>query len=335
MRSVRLVVPDLFLPREFAAEVCAGLRLPALEKMLARGASTGSAQTDVSGVPLERRLLELFGMPEDAGVATLGAAFDGLGEGHWLRADPVHLHIQRDRLLLQEVVPSADEAAGFSAALSRHFSSEGLEFFAPHPQRWYVRLDSAPAIETVPLSQVLGRNVRELLPQIGARWARLFGEIQMLLYSHEINERREARGELPVNGVWLWGEGRAAMPQRRYREASSDEMLVEMFAKAADVPFACWAEQWRGMTGEGEQLLVWNGLRRSLLCGDLAGWREALQTFEEGYAQPLWQALRSGRIEHLALEAGGAEGAQRVTVGRADTWALWRRARPLAAYPMV
>jgi len=37
MRNVHLVICDLFLPKEFAAEVCAGLRLPALEKMLARG----------------------------------------------------------------------------------------------------------------------------------------------------------------------------------------------------------------------------------------------------------------------------------------------------------
>lgn len=329
MRSVRLVVPDLFLPREFAAEVCAGLRLPALEKVLAR-----SARTDVPGLPLEQWLAGLFGVP-DAGIAALGAAFNGLGDGHWLRTDPVHLHMQRDRLVLQEVAPTAEEAAEFCSALNRHFSCEGLEFFAPHPQRWYLRFDSGPEIETIPLSQALGRNVRESLPRVGARWARLFSEIQMLLYSHELNERREARGELPVNGVWLWGEGRAATPQRHYREASSDEVLAEMFAKAAGVPFGGWPERWRDVPGEGEQLLVWNGLHRALQRGDLAGWREALQAFETGYAQPLWQALRSGRISCLTLEAGGAEGALRATLGRADAWALWRRSRPLAAYPMV
>ena len=31
MKNVHLVVADLFLPKEFAAEVCAGLQLPALE----------------------------------------------------------------------------------------------------------------------------------------------------------------------------------------------------------------------------------------------------------------------------------------------------------------
>jgi len=37
MKSIHLVITDLFLPKDIAAEVCADLRLPALEKMLVRG----------------------------------------------------------------------------------------------------------------------------------------------------------------------------------------------------------------------------------------------------------------------------------------------------------
>lgn len=330
MRSVRLVVPDLFLPTEFAAEVCAGLRLPALEKMLAGGRSE-----PLEAMPLEHRLAELFGLPADVGIASFGAAFEGLGEGNWLRADPVHLQLRRDRMVLHEVTLAADEAAEFCAGLNRHFSGEGLEFFAPHSQRWYVRLDSPAEIGTVPLSQAAGRNVRELLPRGCGHWGQLYNEIQMLLFAHATNERREARGEPTVNSVWLWGGGRAATTQPRYRDASSDEILVEMFAAAAGVPFASWPGQWRDMPGDGEQLLVWNGLHHALRRGDLAAWREALQRFETGYAQPLWQALRSGRIVRLQLEAGGAEGARRIVLGRADTWAFWRRPRALGAEGMV
>ncbi|BBI99846.1 hypothetical protein FGKAn22_15390 [Ferrigenium kumadai] len=332
MRSVRLVVPDLFLPREFAAEVCAGLRLPALEKMLSRGRSE-----TVGAMTQESHLAGLFGLPASAGTASLGAAFDGLAEGHWLRADPVHLQLHRDRLVLQEVTLGADEANEFCASLNRHFSGEGIEFFAPHPQRWYVRLATEPAIETVPLSQAVGRNVRGLLPQ-GAdavRWTQLFNEIQMLLFAHELNERREARGEMPVNSVWLWGGGHAAMPQPRYRDVCSDDVLVGMFAAAAGVPFSGWSDRWPDAAGDGEQLLVWNGLRHALQRGDLTAWREALQAFEAGYLQPLWQALRGGRIGKLRLDVLAADGVHHVTLTRVDAWAFWRRAKPLAAYPMV
>jgi hypothetical protein len=341
MKNVHLVITDLFLPKDFASEVYADLRLPALEKMLARGASTGSARTgfgsaptDVSGLSLEGHLCELFGVPckLDAPIAPISAAFDGLGEGCWLRADPVHLRLQRDQLvLLPDVEISAGEAAQMCASLNLHFAGQSMEFFAPHPQRWYMRLDRLPDIETVPLSHAIGRNVHGLLPN-GAEatyWHQLFNEIQMLLFAHSVNETREARGELPVNSVWLWGGGCTAnvQLQKNYQNVSADEVLPEMFAAAAGIPFVGWSGQWNGSGNNGEQLLVWNGLRRALQRGDLLAWRDALQGFEISYAQPLWQALRSGKIAQLRIDILGGDGTRRVLLTRTATWAFWRRVK--------
>lgn len=171
--KVHLVIPDLFLLKDIAAEACADLRLPALEKLLARGASTGSVPSTGSGrtgdmdTSLENHLCGLFGVPSgDAPLAAISAAFDGLGAGCWLRADPVHLRLQRGQmLLLPNVDISADEARQARTSLNEHFAGQGMEFFAPHPLRWYVRLDRMPDIETVPLSQAYGRNVQGLLPK--------------------------------------------------------------------------------------------------------------------------------------------------------------------------
>ena len=403
MRSVHLIIPDLFLPADIAAEVCAGLRLPALEKMLARGASTGpapstgSGRTEGIGVSLESHLCELFGVPHEAGapIAPISAAFDGLGEGGcWLRADPVHLRLQRDQVvLLPEVGVSADEAGQLCAALNEHFAGQGMEFFAPHPQRWYLRVDRLPDIETVPLSQAAGHNVRDLLPKGGeaARWHRVFNEIQMLLFAHPLNAAREARGGLPVNSLWLWGGGCTGdvPPQKNYGLVSSDEELAGMFSAAAGIPFEQWQKRWNGpltlalsrrerepcgaaapseapltlaleeqlairlgcqntaakslvisqrerrYSLEGRQLLVWTGLRSALRRGDLGTWRSALQEFEAAYAQPLWQALRAGKIAQLQLDVIGGGHALRLLLGRADAWAFWRRARPFPEYSMV
>jgi len=343
MKSIHLVITDLFLPKDIAADVCAGLHLPALEKMLARGALTGSlalnpstssGRMDVSGMSLENHLCELFGVPCQQGVpiAPISALFDRLGEGCWLRADPVHLRLQRDQLvLLPDVEVSEDEAGQLCGALNAHFAGQGMEFFAPHPQRWYVRLDQLPDIETVPLSQAAGRNVHDLLPK-GAdamRWHRLFNEIQMLLYSHPVNEAREARGDLTINSLWLWGCGcsSAAPLEKTYDSVSSNEVLAGMFASAAEIPFAGWPEQWRDEDGSGKQLLVWTGLRSSLQRGGLDAWRVALQGFETGYAQPLWQALRSGKIAQLQIDIPGGDDIRRVCLTRGDAWAFWRRGK--------
>jgi hypothetical protein len=339
MKKIHLVVCDLFLPADFAAEVCVDLRLPALEKMLARGASTSSGAAEAL---LENRLCELFGVPceIEAPIAPISAAFDGLGKGCWLRADPVYLRLQRDQLiLLPEVGVDADEAAQLCAALNEHFAGQGMEFFAPHPQRWYMRLDRLPDIETVPLSQAAGNNVRGMLPRgaEAAHWHRVFNEIQMLLHSHPANEAREVRGALPVNSLWLWGGGCDAgmQPQKTFDCASSDEALAGMFAEAAGIPFSGWQAQWRGEQNGDRQLLVWTALRSALRRGDLDAWRTALQEFETGYAQPLWHALRTGEIAQLQVDILGGDRVRRLSLERADTWALWRRARPFARYSMV
>lgn len=339
MKNVHLVITDLFLPKDFAAEVCADLSLPALEKLLARGVSTGSERTDVSGISLENYLCEIFGAPCQP-VAPVSALFDGLGGGGWLRADPTHLRLQREQLvLLPDVDVSTDEAGQFCISLNEHFAGQGMEFIAPHPRRWYVRLDKLPEIETVSLSQAAGRNVYGLLPR-GAqagRWHQIFNEIQMLLFAHPVNEAREARGQLPVNSLWLWGCGCGVnVPlQKNYDFVSSDEVLVEMLASAADIPFAGWLNQWCAGEASGRELLVWTGLRSALQCGDLVAWREALQGFETGYAQPLWQALRSGKIAQLQMDILGGDGIRRVRLTRGDAWAFWRRAKPLARYSML
>ena len=305
--------------------------------MLARGASTGPAQTGEI-TSLEEMLCKAFGVSGQP-IAPVSAAFDGLGGGCWLRADPVHLRLQRDQLLLlPEVGVDAGEAAQLCAALNEYFAGQDMEFFAPQPQRWYMRLDRLPDIETVPLSQAAGRNVRGLLPggTEAARWHRIFNEIQMLLFAHPVNEARAARGELPVNSLWLWGcGGLSVLPQKTCDRVSSDEALAGMFAAAAGIPFAEWPGQWRDEENSGRQLLVWTGLRSALRRGDPDAWRAALQDFETGYAQPLWQALRAGKIAQVQLDVLGGDRTRRLLLTRADAWALWRRARPLAEYPMV
>ncbi len=346
MRSVHLVIPDLFPPEDFAVEACAGLRLPALERMLARGVSTGSGPSIGSGrterdSSLEALLCELFGVSCQGGapVAPISAAFDGLGKGCWLRADPAHLRLQRDRLiLLPEVEAKADEAVQMCSSLNEHFAGQGVAFLAPHPQRWYVRVDRLPDIETVPLSRAAGRNVRDLLSggKEAAHWRRMFNEIQMLLFSHPANEAREARGELPVNCLWLWGGGCSpAVPVQKVCDSvSSDEELAEMFAAAADIPFAGWPGRWRNEGGD-RQLLVWTGLRSALRRGDPEAWRAALRDFETGCAQPLWQALRAGSIAQFQVDIPGGDGIRRMSLGRADAWAFWRRVRPFAECSMM
>lgn len=325
MTTIHLVIPDLHLPTPFASEVCADLALPFLTKLLARGRKQTAPRSD----SLEACLCEAFGLA-DLPIAALSAQYDELPTGRWLRADPVNLTLQRDRLCLNIPAVEPSEAAAFCAHLNMYFAEQGLTFFAPHPQRWYLKLDTFPTINTTPLPHVIGKNVRNALPtgEHAPYWHQLFNEIQMLLYSHPINGEREQRGAEVINSVWFWGEGEVFDCTPQYSTIHGDTVLADMFATAARIPFNPWQKSWND--NSPKQLLIWTALHRAVQEGDFAAWRTAIQAFEQGYAQPLWQALCRGEISQLTLDSIGNERASRIQLTRSDTWAFWRNESQLA-----
>jgi hypothetical protein len=239
-------------------------------------------------------------------------------------------------MLLSGVLPSAEESRQLCASLNEYFSGREMQFFAPHPQRWYLRLNALPRIRTIPLPELYGRNIRRALPEgeDAAHWHQLFNEIQMLLYAHPVNDAREARGELPINSLWFWGEGKRVESLRKnYQNVSSDDELTKMFSVTAGIPFAEWSPYWQA--SKDDQLLVWTGLRSALQRGDLAAWRDFLQDFEIGYAQPLWQALQNGKIRQIKIDVLAGRNSRRFKVTRGETWAFWRRSKPLTHYSTV
>lgn len=328
MKHLHLLVPNLFPPQQVAVEVCAGLRLPALRKLLSRAnASASTVQI------LEDWLCAAFAAQS---VAPVRAAADGLetGEAYWLCADPVNLQLQRAQaLLLPDVVPGREEAAALCASLNEHFAGMGLRFLAPHPQRWYVRLEAELQMTTAPLRLAAWGDAKFHQPQ-GAdalHWQRIATEVQMLLYAHPVNQARAARGELMVGSLWFWGGGRAMPLKKAFDAVGGDSDLAATFARVAG---GAQVESLQAMLdGERESgLWVCDMPGAAIQRGDLYAWQEAVQRIELEYAQPLLQALQAGRLRRLTLEVMQEGGAQRFGLNRSDAWKLWRVARPLARY---
>jgi hypothetical protein len=323
----------LLLPAPTALEACSGLDLRALQKLLSRARTEPLAATS-----LEEWLCTAFGVKGRA-IAPVTLQADGVepGTAAWMRADPVHLLLQREQMILQGGLRlEMEEAQALCASLNAHFAQDGLHFIAPHPQRWYVRVDTLPEMRALPLAQVAGRNILKLLPQ-GAdalRWHQLGNEIQMLFYEHAVNQAREARGEVPVNSVWFWGGGRRgaalALP---FSKVWSDSELTAAFAEAAGIPHATLSLQAaQCVAGEGDVLVVWEGLRDALRAGDLHAWRVSLQELEQRYIGPWLDALRNGRIARLVLHVPDDTVAQSFVLKRGDAWKFWRPGKPLARY---
>lgn len=325
-RPMLLVIPHLFPPARLLQAAAADLRLPALETLLARG-----TRTPCPAAGVEALVCGALGIPstQDFPLAAITLQADnGMAAAHyWLRADPVHLRVMRDRIVLVDsslLNVSATEAAALTLALSTHFGPA----FSPlpmHPQRWYLRLDYTPRLRTTPLSCVVGCDIDPLLPSgdDAMTFRTLLNELQMLLHEHPVNQAREVRGELPVNSLWLWGGGVLPSQQRSALSLYSDDAesrALGQFCAASvqNVPGAFSTELLRADT-----LIVLNQLTASGQYGDAYGWRDAVRALEHDWFVPLLKAHRKWPDAGLQLQDPINGASLRLT--RADAWKVWRR----------
>ena len=215
---MQLLIPHLFPPPHMLETTTSSMRAPALETLLARGNLRSHPAPGV-----EVALCQLLGITQqqDWPVAPITLEADGgsAEQAYWMRADPVHLRVMRDRIVLADssvLNLTAQEADALTTSIGQHFG-EALQPRPCHPSRWYIQLVQAPRLVTTPLSVVCGRDIQPLMPQgeDAPRFRSILNEVQMLLHSHPVNQQREARGELTINALWLWGGGIKPMVENR------------------------------------------------------------------------------------------------------------------------
>jgi hypothetical protein len=339
-----LLLPDLFWPERDFPDIYRGLELPALERLLAKGRRDRAAAAETESA--EAWLCQRFEVDKqgDWPAAPYCLLADGgePGQHHWLRADPVHLKLEGGRLVLAGsgvFSISQQEAESLADSLNAHFSGDGLVFYPLRPDRWYLRVERVPALETTALPEAAGRSIDALLPRgsDAPAWRAHLNEMQMLLHGHAVNDARESAGALPINSVWLWGGGSIAnavtAPCNTVWSGDPFASGLALAARIAAHPLpADAAELLRAGASAGVNLILLDQLRAAAQYSDAHGWREALQQLERDWFAPLLEALRQERVGMLSLHAPGAAGGLSVELARGDLHRFWRRVRPLADY---
>jgi hypothetical protein len=248
--------------------------------------------------PHERALARALGWPQlpdgqlpwaALGQEPAGQAFGWVNLCHWAMgreqatlSDPQWLQVrpQECEALLEDMRP--------------FFQSEGIELQAMAADRW---LACGPALDLpcAALDRVVGRDVDPWLPAgvHGRLLRRLQNEMQMLLYTHPVNEARSARGEPAINSLWFSGTGR--LPPH---------------------------------TGDAAAVHMPHTLTRAALADDWDAYAQAWAQLDRQALQPLLERQRSGRPVTLTL--CGERGALSLHSAQAT---LWQRLKTRLAAP--
>lgn len=290
--------------------------LPNLAALLARllPAARDDADAYRLSPPHERELARALGLAGADGClpwAAHAAAADGIdtGELAWGLLSPVNWQVGRESLTMGDPA-----ALGLDPALARAYfdvlqpllADTGWPLLWGAPTRWFVTHESLAALPTASLDRVIGRNPDVWLPDspVAKPFKRLASEVQMLLYTHPLNEAREARGEPPLNSVWLSGCGRH-QPPRRDADVTVDDRLRAP-ALAGDWP--TWCAAWQSLDAGPLAALRSAAERGEPVALTLCGERSAAGFATRTTPAPLWQRVRTRlappRVDTGALLAG-------------------------------
>lgn len=256
------------------------LALPRLEKLLSRlslGATEAGEETSLS-MPHERVLARECGLAAADGLIPWAAwhvqeSGGPAPQGAWALITPCHWRVGSDHVAMddpQDLQLDEADAQALFAAMQPYFQEDAITLAYDTPSQWLAQGEVFRELATASLDRVIGRAVDAWLPRVprAGPLRRLQQEMQMLLYTNDVNEARIGRGLLPVNSFWISGTG--ALPSGH-----------------ATAPPA-------GLT-------VTDALRQPALQGDWQAWATAWQQLDANDCARLLESLDAGRPVSLTL----------------------------------
>jgi hypothetical protein len=311
------LIPFAAVGSEQCAQAWATLHLPNLNKLMQRMAlhssDTGDAYT--LSPPHERAQAKALGLWTADGCTPWAAYTLHQTATHTphpasqacAHITPCYWHVGTDQLTMLHpdgLALTEAESREVMALVQPYFAEDGIQLHYASPTLWIAYSPLFDGLATASLDRVIGRNVNAWMPE-GAQAAplrRLQNEMQMLLYTHPFNDRRQAAGQLPVNSFWVSGAG--ALPAAP-APATAMQVLDDLRKPALQEDWAQWAAAWQALDASLLKDLcdqAWRGERVTLtLCGERAA--QHWHSFQPS----VWQrftsifGLQTNKIEHKQL----------------------------------
>lgn len=254
--GLHMLIPFAYSSSEGCAEALRELALPGLEKLVGRLSKGVADRGDehALSMPHERVLACEYGLPATDGLIPWAAwhlAQSGQDPGNaaWAWITPCHWRVATDHILMGhpgQLHLDAEASRALCAAMQPYFEQDGITLDYAAPTSWLARGEIFRDMPAASLDRVAGRDIDDWMPRAAqARTVRrLQQEMQMLLYTHEVNDERVRAGLLPVNSFWVSGTG-ALQGAGKASGAAGLQVVHELREAALVEDWQGWASAWR------------------------------------------------------------------------------------------
>ena len=259
----------------------AELSLPNLNELLAQLSPTppmlGSPDTLT---PLDERIrANSLGLQGPDGLipwAATDAQHLGLtkvhGDAGWAWITPCHLTAHSNQVRMDDPLDlhiSTPECDTLRSAMKRYFEEDNITLHPLSNGTWLAYGAVFKDLPTASLERVAGNSIDIWMPQQehAKHLRRLQNEMQMLLYTHAVNDSRTVRGLPTINAFWISGTGTPT--------SEPAKPLARM-----------------------DHL---DGLRKAALQDDAYAWMQAWQELDNIRLAELLRSVKAGKAVQLTL----------------------------------
>ena len=205
-----------------------------------------------------------------------------VSNGQVTMGDPAHLQID------------ADTDAQLFKSMQDFFAQDGIALYPSKPGQWLAQSDVFANLPTASLDRVIGRNIDPWLvggvtPKGPATLLRrLQNEMQMLLYTHEVNANRG----LAINSLWWHGAGALLINTETstHTKTSTSKENPTILARSPTLQIF-----------NAAQLKVVSDLRNASLQQDWQGWMQAWTLLDQTLFADLLERAHQGDEMQLIL----------------------------------
>jgi hypothetical protein len=222
--ATHLLIPFASVSSEAATKYLQDLKLLNLRQLLS---TLSLADSDIGteesfSPPHERALARVQGLPVVDGcipwasqkALSLGLNFEPydaqtqpwsfvtlchsvVGMGSMTMEDPDQLNV------------SEAESRQLFADMTPYFAEDGLTLHYLEPKLWLCRGEPLRDVRTASFDRVIGKDLSDWQPTNGesAKLRRLQNEMQMMLYTHTVNDARSCVNAAVINSVYFHGNG--------------------------------------------------------------------------------------------------------------------------------